>query len=419
LSVADDGKTINKRTLKLKNVNFNKTEAKPKSSKKTQKHKTIFVLTNPVIYPQKLFSPKPTEPVTQQPTHQFDFLNFDAYILKPRNINYTALLSNAKSEVRDKEMKAPESSTSLPQNEFLDFARAEPLIQTTVPTTIDTIPLETTPYKPKPKEIQLETTTFKINSLIPDYGYVETPNFDEDLYEEPHFESYRYKPRYHHNYEDDEERNRYETTTRFFDYETLDRDDNHYESTEAVTTTTRAPRNSERRKLRSKNLHSSRVKSNYLYDRHINFPHEEGEESRQVIYVARPNNFKEKRSSRSKGRLTNKEEAGGTRANDQNDDKKHKNIIPMQRHYFQDIFTSKLSPYELEFGHVMENDDGWEERYEKKDMKDNRHQGKGNQDHYIEQHELSVPKNGTFQKRVRWNDKRGGFGELYYDLNHH
>lgn len=26
--------------------------------------------------------------------------------------------------------------------------------------------------------------------------------------------------------------------------------------------------------------------------------------------------------------------------------------------------------------------------------------GKGNQNHYIEQHELSVPKNGTFQKRV-------------------
>lgn len=28
--------------------------------------------------------------------------------------------------------------------------------------------------------------------------------------------------------------------------------------------------------------------------------------------------------------------------------------------------------------------------------------GKGNQNHYIEQHELSVPKNGTFKKKVGW-----------------
>lgn len=26
--------------------------------------------------------------------------------------------------------------------------------------------------------------------------------------------------------------------------------------------------------------------------------------------------------------------------------------------------------------------------------------GKGNENHYIEQHELSVPKNGTYKKRV-------------------
>lgn len=395
LSVADDGKPIQKRILKLKNVNFNKTEGKPKSTKKSQKNKTIFVLSNPVIYPQKLFSPKPTETVTQKPTNQFDFLNFDAYILKPRNINYTALLSNTNNVVQEKESKLPESTANYPQNEFLDFPRAEPLIQTTVPTTIETIPYETTPYKPIPSETIREVATPTTNSIFPlglayfdslrkyrkafetlrkgertkkpriktttstsapttteteepfietttarDYGYVTTPNYDEDLYEEPHFESYRYKPRYHHNYEDEFEKNRYETTTRYLDYETLDRDDNHYESTETITTTTTSKplKNSTRRKLKNKNLHSSHVKSNFLYDRHINYP--QAEESRQAVAVAKPHSYKEKRSVRNKLREVKKGGAGRAGEGPQQteragNDKKHKNSTPMQRHYFQ------------------------------------------------------------------------------------
>lgn len=412
LSVADDGKPIQKRILKLKNVNFNKAEGKPKSTKKSQKNKTIFVLSNPVIYPQKLFAPKPSETkinkpasetVIHKPTNQFDFLNFDAYILKPRNINYTALLSNSNNDVQGKESQLS-PTTNYPQNEFLDFARAEPLIQTTVPTTLESIPYETTPYKIIEPEIRSETTTPKVNSLFPlglayfdslrkyrkafdslqkrgrtkkprikttsstttsttaktteteeplietttakEYGYMVTPNYDEDLYEEPRFESYRYKPRYH-NYEDEIEKNRHETTTRYLDYETLDRDYNHYESTETIrTTTTKPPKNSARRKLKNNKLHSSNVKSNFLYDRHINYPQED--ESRRVVSIAKLENYKDKRSAHNNTETVNKRGAGGTGGTRgtggtggagvterTGDDKKHINSIPMQRHYFQ------------------------------------------------------------------------------------
>lgn len=407
LSLADEAKPIQKRILKLKNVNYNKTEGKPKTTKKSQKNKTIFVLSNPVIYPQKLHSTKPTASVvTQSDSHEFDFLNFDAYILKPRNINYTALLSHSDSNAQEKESKAPEPTTSYPQNEFLDFPRAEALVQTTLPPApIEIVTYETTTtQKTKKPSIFVETTTPKVNYFFPlglayfdslrkyrkefeslrkrektkkprikttaptttttttttttfaptqtteteepyietttarEYGFVVTPNFDEDLYEEPHFESYRYKPRYHLNYEDETERDRFETTTRYLDYETLDRDDNRYETTETITTTTKLP-NSVRRKPKNKNLHSSHVKSNYLFDRYTNYPQEE--ESRQVVSVAKnADHSKEKRSLRSKYRAVtkkDKDKKGGTKAPEKSagDDKQHKNIVPMQRHYFQ------------------------------------------------------------------------------------
>lgn len=35
-----------------------------------------------------------------------------------------------------------------------------------------------------------------------------------------------------------------------------------------------------------------------------------------------------------------------------------------------------MSPYTIEFGHVMENPSGWEERFERQDRKKHRHQGK-------------------------------------------
>lgn len=410
LSFAEDAKPTQKRILKLKNVNYNKTAtARPRTTKKSQKNKTIFVLSNPVIYPQKLFSPKPTETVIIKPTNQFDFLNFDAYILKPRSINYTALLSNSNDNVQATELnKSPEPTTNYPQNEFLDFPRAEALVQTTTTAAFtEIIPLETTTQKVKKPAIKHGTKTPTINSLFPlglayfdslnkyrkafdtlrkkestkksktktktkaskitatttttttttttlppttttiteepftetittrEYGYVATPNFDEDLYEEPYFESYRYQPRYHHNYEDETERNRYETTTRYLDYDTLDHDNNnHYEPTETITTT--KPPNSARRRPRNKNLHSSSVKSNFLYDRYTNYP----QESRRVVSVVRPDNYKDKRQSRNRAQaLTRRgtdERAGASGAENSNgSEKKHKNIIPMQRHYFQ------------------------------------------------------------------------------------
>lgn len=42
----------------------------------------------------------------------------------------------------------------------------------------------------------------------------------------------------------------------------------------------------------------------------------------------------------------------------------------------RDIFSEQLTPYNLDYGHLMENPSGWEERYERKNLKDHRHQGK-------------------------------------------
>ncbi|KAG6453493.1 uncharacterized protein LOC115445670 [Manduca sexta] len=69
--------------------------------------------------------------------------------------------------------------------------------------------------------------------------------------------------------------------------------------------------------------------------------------------------------------------------------------IEAQAKFFQDFFSVQLSPYKIEFGHVCEDPDTWEQRYEKKDFKNHRDMGK-----------------------VRWGDKKGGYGEHYWDLNH-
>ncbi|XP_053666070.1 uncharacterized protein LOC128715213 [Anopheles marshallii] len=63
--------------------------------------------------------------------------------------------------------------------------------------------------------------------------------------------------------------------------------------------------------------------------------------------------------------------------------------------YFQDTFQFQKSPLELEFGHLFESNNGWEERFERQNHQNHRHQGK-----------------------VKWADKKGGFGEHYWDLNH-
>ncbi|XP_052738371.1 uncharacterized protein LOC112045227 isoform X2 [Bicyclus anynana] len=70
-------------------------------------------------------------------------------------------------------------------------------------------------------------------------------------------------------------------------------------------------------------------------------------------------------------------------------------IIEAQAKFFQDFFSVQLSPYKIEFGHVCEDPNTWEQRYEKKDFKNHRDMGK-----------------------VRWGDRKGGYGEHYWDLNH-
>ncbi|RVE47066.1 hypothetical protein evm_008250 [Chilo suppressalis] len=69
--------------------------------------------------------------------------------------------------------------------------------------------------------------------------------------------------------------------------------------------------------------------------------------------------------------------------------------VEAQAKFFQDFFSVQLSPYKIEFGHVCEDPNTWEQRYEKKDYKNHRDMGK-----------------------VRWGDKKGGYGEHYWDLNH-
>ncbi|XP_055322766.1 uncharacterized protein LOC129578366 [Sitodiplosis mosellana] len=64
--------------------------------------------------------------------------------------------------------------------------------------------------------------------------------------------------------------------------------------------------------------------------------------------------------------------------------------------YFQDTLTEQLTPHQIDVGHLSENPAGWEERYERKNLKSQRFQGK-----------------------VKWGDRKGNFGEHYYDLNHH
>ncbi|KAJ9580679.1 hypothetical protein L9F63_024146 [Diploptera punctata] len=63
--------------------------------------------------------------------------------------------------------------------------------------------------------------------------------------------------------------------------------------------------------------------------------------------------------------------------------------------YFQDFYMLQSGPLQIEFGHVCENPNEWEQRYEKKDLAKHRHQG-----------------------QVRWGDKHGGYGEHYWDYNH-
>nr|XP_023015970.1 uncharacterized protein LOC111505405 isoform X1 [Leptinotarsa decemlineata] len=63
--------------------------------------------------------------------------------------------------------------------------------------------------------------------------------------------------------------------------------------------------------------------------------------------------------------------------------------------FFQDIYVAMEKPNELEFGHVRETPNDWEQRFEKINLENLKRQGK-----------------------VRWGDKHGGYGEHYWDYNH-
>ncbi|XP_046980332.1 uncharacterized protein LOC124545452 isoform X1 [Schistocerca americana] len=63
--------------------------------------------------------------------------------------------------------------------------------------------------------------------------------------------------------------------------------------------------------------------------------------------------------------------------------------------YFQDFYMLLYGPLQMEYGHVCEDPERWEQRFERRDFQNHRHQG-----------------------QARWGDKHGGYGEHYWDYNH-
>ncbi|KAK3928419.1 tRNA modification GTPase MnmE [Frankliniella fusca] len=127
--------------------------------------------------------------------------------------------------------------------------------------------------------------------------------------------------------------------------------------------------------------------------------------------------------------------------------------------FFQDFYSLQYGPRQVEFGHVCEDPNEWEQRFERKDLDKDHHQGqvcvfmsvppssprlsiclpvlparryghhdgkdhyengfrRGNEHHFHERHEKGAPKHGHFTTKVRWGDKHGGYGEHYWDYNH-
>ncbi|XP_043791933.1 uncharacterized protein LOC122714561 [Apis laboriosa] len=69
--------------------------------------------------------------------------------------------------------------------------------------------------------------------------------------------------------------------------------------------------------------------------------------------------------------------------------------IAVKKQLFQDIFMEDQKNNKLQFGYVCENPIQWEQRFEEKDLSNNRHRGK-----------------------VTWGDMDGNYGEHYWDINH-
>nr|XP_012145853.1 PREDICTED: uncharacterized protein LOC105663155 isoform X2 [Megachile rotundata] len=70
-------------------------------------------------------------------------------------------------------------------------------------------------------------------------------------------------------------------------------------------------------------------------------------------------------------------------------------VISLKKQLFQDIFMEHQKNDKLQFGYVCENPMQWEQRFEEKDLSENRHRGK-----------------------VKWGNVDGSYGEHYWDLNH-
>ncbi|KOX80311.1 hypothetical protein WN51_07976 [Melipona quadrifasciata] len=70
-------------------------------------------------------------------------------------------------------------------------------------------------------------------------------------------------------------------------------------------------------------------------------------------------------------------------------------IIAIKKNSSIDIFTEHQKDDKLQFGYVCENPVQWEQRFEEKDLPNNRHRGK-----------------------VKWGNINGGYGEHYWDINH-
>ncbi|CAK9801856.1 hypothetical protein ANTPLA_LOCUS2979 [Anthophora plagiata] len=69
--------------------------------------------------------------------------------------------------------------------------------------------------------------------------------------------------------------------------------------------------------------------------------------------------------------------------------------ISIKKQFFQDIFMEHQKGDKLQFGYVCENPVQWEQRFEEKDLPNNRHRGK-----------------------VQWGNIDGNYGEHYWDINH-
>ncbi|XP_014286785.1 uncharacterized protein [Halyomorpha halys] len=67
----------------------------------------------------------------------------------------------------------------------------------------------------------------------------------------------------------------------------------------------------------------------------------------------------------------------------------------VRRKHFMDQYYLQSGPVKYEFGHVCEDPDDWEHRYEKRDYDKNSHQG-----------------------QVKWGDANGDQGEQLWDFNH-